>query len=56
MNDISKCSGDNCLAKDSCFRFTCPVATPWQTWFVAPPLKVEADACPFYMDNTKETA
>ncbi|CAB4217426.1 hypothetical protein UFOVP1590_46 [uncultured Caudovirales phage] len=54
MADISKCPGTNCNSKESCYRFTAPSSVEWQSWFVAPPLKQEADVCEFFIEIPPE--
>ena len=34
MADISKCSGDNCPLKETCYRFTAIADEIWQTYGV----------------------
>jgi hypothetical protein len=38
MSDITKCEGDECPMKESCYRFTAP-AEEYQSYFVEPPIK-----------------
>ena len=49
MTDISKCDGEGCPRKDSCYRYTATSST-WQSWFSAPP-GCEDGLCPDYMPN-----
>lgn len=34
MADISKCNGNNCTLKDTCYRFTATSNPHWQTFGV----------------------
>ena len=38
MSDITKCKGDDCPMKETCYRFTAP-ADEYQSYFVTPPIK-----------------
>ena len=38
MPDITKCKGDGCHAKESCYRFTAK-PSDYQSYFVTPPIK-----------------
>lgn len=31
-SDISKCNGDGCAKRDSCWRFVCPPNAHWQAY------------------------
>jgi hypothetical protein len=46
MADITKCSGDGCPKKETCFRFTAEADPRWQSMFVQPPL--EDGICEMY--------
>lgn len=32
MSDISKCTGESCEKRDTCYRFTAPVEPLWQAY------------------------
>ena len=38
MPDISKCTGEECPLKETCYRFTSP-AGMYQSFFMTPPIK-----------------
>lgn len=38
MADITKCNGNGCDKKESCYRFTAP-ASNWQSYFSETPIK-----------------
>jgi len=38
MTDITKCSGENCPMKESCYRYTAEADT-MQSYFIEPPIK-----------------
>lgn len=38
MTDITKCSGEGCPLKETCYRFTAK-ASDWQSWFAEVPYK-----------------
>lgn len=38
MPDITKCSGDECPKKQSCYRYTAK-ASDYQSFFMTPPIK-----------------
>ena len=39
MTDITKCLGENCPMKESCYRFTAESEGIGQTYFIEPPIK-----------------
>lgn len=39
MADITKCKGDECSIKESCYRFTAKASEFWQSWFLNSPIK-----------------
>lgn len=39
MSDITKCSGEGCLVKDMCYRFTAE-GDYYQAYFVDPPFTI----------------
>lgn len=49
MTDISKCCGNHCKIKDSCYRYTCP-ASKFQSYFSPDP-----KTCVFFIDNKKKS-
>jgi hypothetical protein len=52
MTDITKCKGDGCHVKGTCYRFTAPKGM-WQSYFMNPPIK--DGECEMYWDtNTNE--
>ena len=56
MPDISKCTGEECPMKETCYRFTSP-AGMYQSFFMTPPIK--NGKCEYYWSqnatsNTKE--
>lgn len=38
MADITKCNGEGCSIKDSCYRFTVKANEYYQSYFVEPPI------------------
>jgi len=38
MADISKCTGEGCVLKENCYRFTAPSGM-LQSFFISPPIK-----------------
>jgi len=38
MTDISKCSGEGCTRRTTCYRHTATPTAHWQSWFSVPPL------------------
>jgi hypothetical protein len=50
MMDITKCQGEGCTIKESCYRYTSPREL-YQSYFVDSPIK-DGD-CEYYW-NTKE--
>ena len=37
MSDITKCDGEGCPLRSSCWRFLAPADPQWQSWFAYPP-------------------
>jgi hypothetical protein len=52
MSDITKCSGQGCPHKESCYRFTAPQGE-LQSYFVDPPL--DGDNCDMYWGPNGES-
>ena len=50
MTDITKCTGEGCELKETCYRFTAPMGT-YQSMFVEVP--IEDKNCNYYW-NTNE--
>ena len=48
MPDITKCSGEDCPKKQSCYRYTAK-ASDYQSYFMTPPIK--DGQCDHYWDN-----
>jgi len=46
--DITKCSGENCPMKESCYRFTAE-AGQMQSYFIEPPIK--DGKCEYYWER-----
>jgi hypothetical protein len=53
MTDITKCTGEVCALKQTCYRFTAPMGT-YQSMFVEVPIR--NGKCDYYWEtfNTKE--
>jgi hypothetical protein len=50
--DISKCSGEDCPVKETCYRYTAPVSDYSQSYFFTPPItKEEEISCDYYWEN-----
>jgi hypothetical protein len=47
---ISKCSGEGCQRRETCYRYTANADGPWQSYFSAPP-GCEDGICPDYWEN-----
>jgi hypothetical protein len=52
MPDISKCKGEDCPMKETCYRFTANANEFMQSYFMNAPIK-EDDSCEYYWDNTE---
>jgi hypothetical protein len=50
MPDISKCSGEGCPMKETCYRFTAIADKLWQSYFMNAPIK-EDNTCEYYWPN-----
>jgi len=57
MSDLTKCTGEGCIRKESCERFTAK-ASYWQSYFEKPPFTWlkdlnkgdDAQVCKYYVD------
>ena len=49
MADISKCTGEGCALKETCYRFTAPSGM-YQSFFFSPPIK--DGECDYYWSQT----
>ena len=52
MADITMCSGKDCPAKETCYRFTAQKNNHWQSYFTIPPIK--DGKCDMYWDKNAE--
>lgn len=54
--DITKCSGDGCIIKEHCKRFTAE-SSYMQSWFTTPPFNLEGDkfSCDFFWSATQDS-
>ncbi len=52
MTDITKCSGENCPMKESCYRFTAESEGIGQTYFIEPPIK--DGKCEHYWERVRQ--
>lgn len=48
MADISKCTGQNCPLKDTCYRYTSPKSMVWQSYLGKVPYDHTKKECEFY--------
>jgi hypothetical protein len=53
MPDISKCSGEGCPMKETCYRFTAIADKLWQSYFMNAPIK-EDNTCDYYWPNEND--
>ena len=44
MSDISKCNGEGCSKKDSCYRYLAPSSEKWQSYISVE----EPDKCEYF--------
>lgn len=49
MPDISKCKGEGCPIKETCYRFTAPPSKWRQSYFVESPIR-EDKSCDHFME------
>jgi hypothetical protein len=49
MPDITKCKGDNCDKKESCYRFTSKPSEFRQSYFTTPPMDDDG-SCGYYWE------
>jgi hypothetical protein len=52
MVDISMCTGNGCLRKNDCYRFTATADKYRQSYFAKPPVKRGGIDCEYFMPNT----
>ena len=48
MADITKCTGENCSKKETCYRYTA-ISSERQSYFIEPPIK--AGNCIYYWEQ-----
>ena len=53
MTDITMCKGQDCLLRESCYRYTAPANPYRQSYFLTEPLDEIGD-CKEWVDNGKE--
>ena len=53
MADITKCKGEDCPLKESCYRFTAEESLVWQSYFFTPPF--DGDTCEMYWGKQSES-
>ena len=53
MPDISKCSGEGCPRKETCYRFTAKPSEFMQSYFMNAPIK-EDNTCEYYWPNEND--
>lgn len=51
MADITKCSGEGCKIKETCYRFTAKSKPYRQSFFKSPPCDKGGKVCQKYWDN-----
>lgn len=52
MGDITKCKGDNCKVKESCYRYTAESKDFWKSWLTHPPIDKDGK-CGMYLGINK---
>jgi len=53
MADITKCKGEGCLIKESCYRFTTQASEYRQSYFFTPPF--DGKTCEMYWGKQSES-
>ena len=53
MSDMTKCKGDGCSMRDSCYRCTAPANELYQSYFVTPP--IEDGECKLYWGEVQQS-
>ena len=55
--DISKCTGEDCLIKEKCYRFTASVGKVKQSYFFKPPFEIKDSVftCEMYWGENAES-
>jgi hypothetical protein len=53
MADITKCDGDGCPRKETCYRFTAEASELRQSYFMNAPIK-EDNTCEYYWPNEND--
>lgn len=54
MTDITKCTGDQCQLKESCYRFIATSNKLWQSMFSKVPYNKKKRQCDFYWKFNKK--
>lgn len=55
MADITKCKGEDCPLKESCYRYTAPYDKYRQSIFLNPPYNKETKSCTMYWGETQDS-
>ena len=53
MSDITKCKGENCPLKETCWRFLAPEERLYQSYFLGIPYSKEKEKCEYYWEKEK---
>jgi hypothetical protein len=53
MADITKCKGEGCPIKESCYRFTAQASLVWQSYLLTPPF--DGKTCDMYWGKHSES-
>lgn len=49
----TKCTGEECPLKDTCYRYLFKSTNPHQSWFAKPPYTKNVDKhCSYYINDT----
>lgn len=53
MTDITKCTGENCDKKDTCYRYLAPENPNYQAFFVAKNILDMEGSCDYYIASKR---
>jgi len=49
MADITKCTGEGCESKHTCYRYTAKSNKHYQSFFISPP--INSGGCEYYINK-----
>ncbi len=56
MSDITKCTGLNCLLKETCYRYKAKSDNLYQSYFTEVPYNLDKKKCEYYYLITEKSS